>query len=46
MGGITLALIVSSFAVGSAVLVGVLGLLIDKSAEPEPVDHKTKGKGA
>ena len=43
MGGIVLALIVSSFAIGSAVLVGVLGYLIDKGAEPA---EKAKGKGA
>jgi hypothetical protein len=39
-----LALIVSSIAIGSAVLIGVLGYLIDKGAETE--EHKATGKGA
>jgi hypothetical protein len=38
-----LALIVSSIAIGAAVLVGVLGYLIDKGADT--AEHKAKGKG-
>jgi hypothetical protein len=38
-----LALIVSSIAIGSAALVGVLGYLIEKGADNE--EHKVKGKG-
>jgi hypothetical protein len=42
MVGWTDVVIVSLLAVGSVVLVGVLGYLIDKSsaASAEPVDHK------
>jgi hypothetical protein len=39
-----LALIVSSIAIGSVVLIGVLGYLIEKEADTE--EHKVKGKGA
>jgi hypothetical protein len=39
-----LALIVSSIAIGSVVLIGVLGYLIEKGADTE--EHKAKGKGA
>jgi hypothetical protein len=37
-----LALIVSLIAIGATVLVGVLGYLMDKSADPD----KPEGKGA
>jgi len=43
MSSILLALIVSSFALGAAVLVGVLGVLLDRSVEP--AEHKNR-KGA
>jgi hypothetical protein len=36
-----LALIVSLIAIGAAVLVGVLGYFMDKSAEPD--EHKPEG---
>ena len=39
-----LALIVSLIAIGSVVLVGILGYLIDKNAEP--TEPKPKGNGA
>ena len=39
-----LALIVSLIVIGASVLVGVLGFLIDKSAEP--AEHKPEGDGA
>lgn len=39
-----LALIVSLIAVGAVVVVGILGFLMDKSAEPD--EHKPVGKGA
>jgi len=38
-----LALIVSLVAIGAVVLVGVLGYLIDKNAEPS--EHKPEGNG-
>ena len=41
MGGIVLGVIVSSIAVGATVVVGILGHLIDKNAEP--ADHKPEG---
>jgi hypothetical protein len=43
-GAIQLAVIVSLIAIGVAVLVGVLGYLMDKSAEP--AEPKSEGKGA
>jgi hypothetical protein len=39
-----IALIVSLIAIGSSVLIGVLGHLIDKNADPG--EQKAKGKGA
>lgn len=44
MGGIALAVIVSLIAIGATVVVGVLGHLIDKGAEP--ADQKREGHGA
>ncbi|HEY7392672.1 MAG TPA: hypothetical protein VH640_29395 [Bryobacteraceae bacterium] len=41
---IVLALIVTSIAIGASVLVGVLGYLIEKTADP--AEQKAKGKGA
>jgi hypothetical protein len=41
-----LALIVGSIALGSAVLIGILGYLIDKGGDeetPEPKHYKTEG---
>jgi hypothetical protein len=43
-GGMRLASIVTLIVIGVVVLVGVLGYLIEKGAEP--AEQKTKGTGA
>jgi hypothetical protein len=43
-GGIRLASIVTAIVIGVVVLVGILGYLIEKGAEP--AERKTKGTGA
>jgi uncharacterized membrane protein YdcZ (DUF606 family) len=45
MDGWVLALIVTSFAVGSSVLVAVLGVLIDKHADAAEEKSERKGAG-